>query len=100
MTNVAAAAFGADGLEILIVGGWIVLAVFLAFLLVLWTLLPFAVFGIKARLDRIAVRLAAVGEILAAMERQGMHAGGLHRLPEAALSELPHPAGHWGGFSS
>ena len=26
--------------------------VFIAFLVVLWTLLPFAVFGIKARLDK------------------------------------------------
>jgi len=50
-----------DGLQVLS-GGVVVIAVigFLLLLAILWTILPFAVFGIKRRLDKISSQLAAL----------------------------------------
>lgn len=45
--------YGNDGLAALLVGAAPLILAFLIILAILWFLLPFAVFGIKGKLDRI-----------------------------------------------
>ena len=58
-----------------IVGGSIFLTLaiwlFMMFVAVLWVLLPFAVFGIKRRLDKILVENERSNSLLRSMSRQG-----------------------------
>ena len=58
-----------------IVGGSIFLTLaiwlFMLFVAVLWVLLPFAVFGIKRRLDKILVENERSNSLLRSMARQG-----------------------------
>ncbi len=58
-----------------IVGGSIFLTLaiwlFMMFVAVLWVLLPFAVFGIKRRLDKILVENERSNSLLRSMARQG-----------------------------
>ena len=58
-----------------IVGGSVFLTLgillFILFVAVLWVLLPFAVFGIKRRLDKILVENERSNSLLRSMARQG-----------------------------
>ena len=58
-----------------IVGGSVFLTLaiglFILFVAVLWVLLPFAVFGIKRRLDKIIVENERSNSLLRSMARQG-----------------------------
>ncbi len=58
-----------------IIGGsaFLTLAIllFMLFVAVLWVLLPFAVFGIKRRLDKILVENERSNSLLRSMARQG-----------------------------
>ena len=58
-----------------IVGGSVFLTLaillFILFVAVLWLLLPFAVFGIKRRLDKILVENERSNSLLRSMARQG-----------------------------
>ena len=42
-----------EDLAVLLLGPWLIFTLFFIFLAILWTVLPFAIFGIKPRLEKL-----------------------------------------------
>jgi branched-subunit amino acid transport protein AzlD len=49
---------------------YLIALVFGGILVILWTILPFAVFGIKSKLNKMIVEIQKTNEILAAIEAE------------------------------
>ncbi len=68
---------------------------FLVFLAILWTLLPFAIFGLKRRLDGVNQRLDILAEILRRPQVEAPL-----RQPSEPPTPSPDEGSPWSGFSS
>lgn len=86
---------GAAGLSVIVL---MCILGFLLFLCIMSAVLPFAIFGVKRRLDETNAHLRVIVQLMAAVPPRP--APGPAPRPEPELPDLPEPPGHWTGFSS